>query len=115
MPAIPVPPLTGLDFIKDPQVIAQQMAMLYGLRNLNVQLVVGQGSGALAKGVSQITGSPPSLVLPLPLVSPNGKWAMPTGTVSRATFAVSTVTLPQLAARVAALEQDLAATGLLAS
>lgn len=68
MPAVPVPALTGVDFIRDPQVIAQQMAMLYGLRNLNVQLVIGQASQLFKPGISQITGSPPNLVLPLPLM-----------------------------------------------
>lgn len=40
-------------------------------------------------------------------------WAVATGTVSRATFDTATVTLPELAARVAALETDLIAHGLI--
>jgi hypothetical protein len=42
-------------------------------------------------------------------------WAAPTGTASRATFDSGTVTLPQLAARVHALLDDLAAHGLIDS
>lgn len=40
-------------------------------------------------------------------------WAAPTGTISRATFDQSTVTLPQLAQRLAALITDLIAHGLI--
>lgn len=110
-----VPQLTGMDFIRDPQVIQQQIGLLYALRNMNVRLTVGQASQALASGVSQIVGNPPNLVLPLPLVSPNGAWALPTGTFTRATFDTATVTTAQLAQRVAALEQDLRAVGILPS
>ncbi len=66
MGAIQKPNLRGIDFIKNPAVLAAQIDMLYGLRNLNVQLVTGQASQQLAVGVSQISGSPPNLVLPLP-------------------------------------------------
>jgi hypothetical protein len=40
-------------------------------------------------------------------------WAVPTGTATRATFATSTVTLPQLAERVKGLIDDLTAHGLI--
>lgn len=113
MAAVKTPNLRGVDFIRDPQVIAQQMAMLYGLRNLSPQMVVAQSSQLFAAGFSPIVGDPPNLVLPMPFIAPNGKWVLPSGSFSRATFDTATVTTAQLAARVAALEQDLAAVKIL--
>ncbi len=51
-------------------------------------------------------------IIPIPVVSPNS-WGIPTGTVSRATFDQSSVTLAQLAQRLAALIQDLQTIGIL--
>lgn len=45
--------------------------------------------------------------------SASSGWTLPTGTLSRATFDQSTVTLPQLAQRVAALITDLYGAGVL--
>ncbi len=61
-------------------------------------------SGALWLGSSGPSGTP---VLPSP------GWSLPTGTISRATFDESTVTLPELAQRLAALVEDLLASGIL--
>lgn len=48
-------------------------------------------------------------------LSPATGWATPTGTLSRATFISDSVTLPNLAAAVAALITDLKTKGILAS
>lgn len=113
MAALKQPILSGVDFIRDPQIIAQQISLLYGLRNLSPQMVVAQASQLFAAGFSPIVGDPPNLILPMPFIAPNGKWVLPSGTFSRATFDPTTVTTAQLAQRVAALEQDLAAVKIL--
>jgi hypothetical protein len=46
---------------------------------------------------------------------PAGGWTAATGTATRTTFVTSTVTLPQLAERVKAIEDDLLAKGILGS
>lgn len=61
------PKLTGLDFIRNPELVQQLVDLLFALRNVNVQLVVGQDSQALSAGKVNIVGSAPALTLPLPL------------------------------------------------
>lgn len=67
MPSVELPPATGIDFISDPQVIARDRAMLYGLRNVNVQLLPFNASYAMTPSKSQIVGDPPNLILPIGL------------------------------------------------
>lgn len=67
MASVTPPVLSGVDLITQRQLLQQQIDLLYALRNINVQLVVGQASQVFAPGVSPIVGSAPSLVLPLPL------------------------------------------------
>jgi|GEM_PF-2029746 hypothetical protein len=56
--------------------------------------------------------NPDQFTLALPIKSPNG-YGTPTGTLTRTTFATSTVTTAQLAERVAALISDLQTTKIL--
>jgi len=67
MPSIPVPTVSGVDLITDAQKVQQLIDLLFALRNINVQLVVGQASQTFSPGVSPIVGTPPALILPLPL------------------------------------------------
>jgi hypothetical protein len=77
------------------------------LGNLTVtagDVVVTAGSANLAAGVYKIAGTQV-------LGARQTGWVVPTGTLSRATFDQSTVTLPQLAQRLAALITDLMNSG----
>lgn len=68
MSSVKQPKLTTKDFIMHPLLLDQQLALLYALRNLNFTIVPLSGSNALAPSASQIIGSPPNLIMPLPLM-----------------------------------------------
>lgn len=75
------------------------------------QVVLTQSSTTRTPQTAIVSGGGRTII-PIPVIGPNA-FAVPTGTVSRATFATSTVTTAQLAQRVAALIQDLQAVGIL--
>jgi hypothetical protein len=94
------------DLLQDPQRIRDAMALLNALSALEVHLVQPASVAPLTPGRQAIRGEPPTLILPLPLQSPN-RWEAASGTATRSTFATSTVTTAQLAERVKALIDDL--------
>lgn len=104
------PPENFGDLLRDPKRLADAFRLLYLLANLQVELVVPTSADALAgnKPAIKISDANAHIPIPLKFATP---WAVPTGTVSRATFATSTVTTAELAQRVAALIQDLQLTG----
>jgi hypothetical protein len=93
--------------LRNPQAVDEAIALLNRLQRLRIDLVAPGGDNRFPLRPAD---SPEGIVLGLPLKLPNA-WAAPTGTVSRATFATSTATTAQLAQRLAALIQDLQATG----
>lgn len=66
MPATP-PSISGVDFLKKPALLQTQIDLLYAVAGVNVQLVTKQGAQELRPGIASIVGSPPNLILPLPL------------------------------------------------
>jgi hypothetical protein len=105
-----IPPPGGrvlLWALQNPQAVDEAVALLNRLQRLRIDLVAPGGDSRFPLS---LTDSPDVATLALPLKLPN-PWAAPTNTVSRATFDTSTVTTAQLAQRVAALIQDLQATG----
>jgi hypothetical protein len=97
------------DLFSNPETIRAAFALLNGLAQMQGQLVPPAASTGLVKGQTIIKGDPPVMTMVLPLQFPNS-WAVPTGTFSRTTFVTSSVTLPVLAQKVAALIQDLQST-----
>lgn len=105
-------PQSFAELVQDPQRVRDAFELLNALATMEVHLVPPGNVSALSAGNQPIRGEPPVLILPLPLQSPN-TWAAATGTLTRTTFATSTVTTAQLAERVAALISDLKATRIL--
>lgn len=100
------------DLLSDPQRVRNIIAALNALLAIEVHLVPPGSADSLSVGNEAIRGEPPTFIVRLPLQSPN-TWAAATGTLTRTTFATSTVTLEELAERLAALISDLKATRLL--
>lgn len=93
--------------MSNPSAVQQAIELLQRLQGMRVDIVPPGGNNRFP--LTPID-SPSGMVLALPLQLPV-PYAAPTGTLSRATFATSTVTTAQLAQRVAALITDLRATG----
>ena len=93
--------------IANPDAVRAALELVNRIAALEYNLVPPGGRNTLKQAL--VFGDD-NVVLPIPLQLPN-PYEAPTGTLSRATFATSTVTTEQLAQRVAALITDLRATG----
>lgn len=96
----------------DPEWLRKAVGVVNALLTMEKHLVVPGADVDCAPGKPALKGEPPNLIFPLPFKAPN-TWAAATGTATRTTFATGSVTLPQLAERVKALEDDLIAVKIL--
>lgn len=106
----PIPPPGArvlLWALQNPGAVDDAVALLNRLQRLRIDIVAPGGDSRFPLSLAD---SPEVATLALPLKFPNS-WAAPTGTFTRTTFATGSVTTSQLAERVAALIQDLQATG----
>lgn len=91
-----------------PNAADELVSIVNRLYALNLRLVA---PGTIATD-QVLLQNPEQFTLALPIKSPNS-YAAPTGTLTRTTFATSTVTTEELAQRVAALITDLQTTKIL--
>lgn len=91
-----------------PAAADELVSIVNRLYAMNLRLVA-PGTNATDQVLLQ---NPEQFTLALPIKSPNS-YGAPTGTLTRTTFATSTVTTAELAERVAALVTDLQTTGIL--
>ncbi len=96
--------------MQNPQAVQDAFKLLNLLASMQAAITVPDVTSVAAGFKSTPKISDTNIVFPIPLKFPN-PYAVPTGTISRATFATGTVTTAQLAQRVAALIMDLQYTG----
>jgi hypothetical protein len=68
--SIPIPANTA-ELLRDPRRVRDALELLNALASLEVHLVPPGAAAPLSPGRNQIVGTPPSLVLPLPLQCPS--------------------------------------------